>query len=100
MGKSTAGKIFLFNLVIAICSFGAIFFGLADMPIFLRYLFYPLIAYTMLSFIAAAIGIVMGVNGWERTKRAEEKIGALANAIYLVAVLMALFLSLPRLIGA
>ncbi len=99
MIETTSGKIFLFNLVTAVFSFGAVFYGLEKMSITLRYLFYPLIAYTLLSFIAAAIGIGLGMNGWERRENPAEKKAAVANGIYLVAVIVAIFFAFPRLIG-
>lgn len=100
MIETTSGKIFLFNLLTAVFSFGAIFYGLESLPLTLRYFLYPLIAYTMLSFIAAAIGIGLGMNGWERRKNAAEKKAAVANGIYLVAVIVGVFFAFPRLIGA
>ncbi|WP_300361221.1 hypothetical protein [Hydrogenimonas sp.] len=99
MLKSTAGKIFLFNLLIALVSFGAIFYGLDRMPHLLRYLFYPLIGYTMLSFISAAIAVGMGMNAWERTEKESEKKAAILNGLYIVAVIVGIFFSLKRLIG-
>lgn len=99
MIETTAGKIFVFNLVIATLSFGAIFYGLERMPHLVRYLFYPLIGYTMLSFISAAVAIAFGMNAWERTGRVAEKRAAILNGIYIVAVIVGIFFSLKKLIA-
>ncbi|WP_456381853.1 hypothetical protein [Hydrogenimonas sp.] len=98
MLKSTAGKIFVFNLLTAIVSFGAIHYGLERLPHLSRYLFYPLIAYTMLSFISAAIAVGWGMNAWERTKDVDEKRAALLNGIYIVAVIVGMLFSLKKMI--
>jgi ABC-type proline/glycine betaine transport system permease subunit len=96
---TTAGKIFLFNLVISLLSFGAVFYGLDRLPHLVRLFFYPLIGYTMLSFISAAIAAGMGMNAWERTQNVEEKRAAILNGIYIVAVVVGIFFSLKRLIA-
>ena len=101
---SNSVKIFLFDVVVALIALAAyLAHATVGAGTAVKLLFYPIYGYTMLSFVPAAIGIVMGVL--ERQKGDERgRIGIWGNVLYIVVVITALasiwISSIPEHAGA
>ena len=86
---SNSVKILVFDIVVALVALVAyLAHATVGAGTAVKLLFYPIYGYTMLSFVPAAIGIVMGVL--ERQRGDERgRIGVWGNAVYIVAVITA-----------
>ena len=84
---SNSVKILLFDVVVALIALAAyLAHATIGASTAVKLLFYPIYGYTMLSFVPAAIGVVMGVL--ERQKGDERgRLGVWGNALYIVVVI-------------
>ncbi|WP_201353414.1 hypothetical protein [Hydrogenimonas urashimensis] len=90
MFRSNGAKILFFNVAAALVALaGYLLHATDNLHPVVRYFFYPLYGYVMLSFITAAIGIVMGMLEKERGME-PAKYGVWGNALYIVVLLAAL----------
>ena len=87
---SNSVKILVFDAVVALIALAAyLAHATVGASTAVKLLFYPVYGYTMLSFVPAAIGVVMGVL--ERQKGDERgRLGVWGNALYIVTVIAAL----------
>ncbi|NPA30274.1 MAG: hypothetical protein GXO33_08830 [Epsilonproteobacteria bacterium] len=81
-------KLLIFNVVTALITLTGLFLHITDnAATTTKLFFYPIYAYTLLSFITSAIAIVYGGLDLERGNR-EAKAGIWAHVGYIVALLI------------
>jgi hypothetical protein len=91
MFKSVSVKILIFNIVMASVALAGYFMHATVAAAgWVKFLFYPIYGYIMLSFISAAVAIALGALEWERGK-STGRAGIYGNAIYIVLVFVGLY---------
>ncbi|WP_457596600.1 hypothetical protein [Hydrogenimonas sp.] len=85
-------KLLLTNIVVALVSVVGFFLHVTDNASTLtKLLFYPLYAYTLISFLVSAIAIVYGALDYQKGDQAA-KIGIYAHIGYIVALMIGIAL--------